>query len=222
MIKMVKAALLCGLVATAIYAEDEDTSLLFDGFDMSGADSVQVITTAGDTISGINKAANKFGSTYKSIKVRDAAGTLHKFKLPADLKQITVYNYSALKGSGSFRKPDGAVIYLTVDYIGKSGKKVVVQQLNYEGTDKILLYNNPDESGWDTYPFTPIQYLEVEGYYISLNGGELFAMTDKEYEKKGGFEKLFGESKEMMAKYPTKKERDFEDFDEHLKMFLNL
>ena len=221
MFRTLKASLLCGVVAFSSFAGDDenDNSPIYPGYDLTSANSVEVITASGETIKGENKAANKFGTSYKNMKVKDEAGTVHQYKLPADVKEITANSFSAFKG-GSFRKPDRSMRYVTVDVIGKPGKKTMVQQLNYEGTDKILIYNHPGESEWNTIPFTNISYLDVEGYYISLNGGELFEMTEKLY-KKGGFEKLFGSCDAVMKKYPSSKERDFDDFDKHVQTFLS-
>ncbi|MBN1761214.1 MAG: hypothetical protein JW863_23015 [Chitinispirillaceae bacterium] len=221
MVRYLNASLLCGILALSAFAGDdeEDNSLIYPGYDLTAAKTVEVITASGEVVKGENMAANKFGTSYKNMKVKDEAGTLHKFKLPDDVKEITAKSFSLFKGG--FRKPDRDIRYVTVDVIGKSGKKTMVQQLNYEGTDKVLVYNHPGESDWNTIPMTNISYLDVEGFYISLNGGELFEMTDKEYQKKGGFEKAFGSCEAVMQKYPSKKERDFDDFDKHLKTYLD-
>ena len=217
MVRTLKASsLVCSVAVFCAFAGD-DKSPIYPGYDLCESSAVEVITASGETIKGNNKAANKFGTSYKNMKVKDEGETIHKFKLPDDVKEITAKSFSVFKGA--FRKPDRDIRYVTVDVIGKPGKKTMVQQLNYEGTDKILVYNHPGESQWKTIPMTSISFLDVDAYYISLNGGELFEMTEKQY-KKGGFEKLFGSCDEVMQKYPPK-ERDFDDFDKHLRTFLD-
>lgn len=152
------------------------------------------------------------------MTIKDESGTLHKYKVISDLKEVTVKSWSVWKGS--FRRPDRDIRYIAVDIIGKPGKKAMIQQLNYEGTEKILVYNDPSKSKWKTIPVANISYLSVEGFYISLNGGELFPMDGKLYNN-GGFEKIFGNCEAVTSKFADSKDRNFKNFPNHLRTFLD-
>ena len=222
MLRTIKTSILCGtlIFSSFVFADDEkdDTSPIYPGYDLCASGSVEVTTNSGEVIKGVNKATNKFKTTYKNMKIKDQSGTIHKYKPIKDLKEVTVKSWSVWKGA--LRRPDRDIRYVTVDIIGKPGKKTMIQQLNYEGTDKIIVYNDPLKSKWKTIPVANITYLSVEGFYISLNGGGLFPIDGKLY-KNGGFEKIFGNCEAVTSKFSTPKDRDFRNFRNHLKTFLD-
>lgn len=221
MLRLLKTSVLYGVMALSAYvfADDskDDKSPIYPGYDLCTSREVEVTDNSGKVVKGVNKATNKFKTTYKNMKIKDESGTLHKYKPVKQIKEVTVKSWSPWKGA--FRIPDRDIRYVAVDIIGKQGKKAIVQQLNYEGTDKILIYNDPMESKWKTIPIARITYLEVSGFYISLNGGELFPMNGKLY-KKGGFEKIFGNCEAVTSKFSSPKDREFNNFRNHLKVFL--
>ncbi|HEX3018801.1 MAG TPA: hypothetical protein VHP36_00800 [Chitinispirillaceae bacterium] len=222
MLRTIKTSVLFGMLALCGYAfadeSNDETSPIYPGYDMCRSREVVVTTNSGEVIKGVNKAANKFKTTYKNLKVKDESGTVHKYKPIKNLKEVTVKSWSVWKGA--LRRPDRDIRYVTIDIIGKPGKKTMVQQLNYEGTDKILIYNDPLKSKWKTIPVVGITYLSVAGFYISLNGGELFPIDSKTY-KKGGFEKIFGNCEAVTSKFATPKDREFDNFRNHLRTFLD-
>ncbi len=222
MLRTIKTSILCGLLAFSvnIFADDsnDDNSPIYPGYDLCKSRNIEVITNSGEVVKGVNKATNKWKTTYKKMKLKDGSGTPHKYKVIRDLKEVTVKSWSVWKGA--FRRPDRDIRYVRVDIIGKPGKKTMVQQLNYEGTDKILVYNDPLRSKWKTIPVANITYLSVDGFYVSLNGGELFPMNNKLY-KDGGFEKIFGSCEAVTSRFSTPEDRNFKNFKNHLRTFLD-
>jgi hypothetical protein len=184
---------------------------------MTTAKNVVVTLNDGKVITGENVACNKMGNTYINMRVKDASGNVTKIDIDEQVKEIIVKDFNKLLSLGSMHKADREIRYIVIDRLDKPGTKVVCQQLNYEGTDKMIVYNDPEECDWSNIPMTNITYLDVEGYYVSIAGAPLVEVIEKNY-KKEMFSKLFGSCQSVNDKFGKKK--DIDDFDEAFSTFI--
>jgi hypothetical protein len=199
------------------FGGDDAPNYIYPGYDMTTAKNVVVTLNDGSVITGENVACNKLGNTYINMKVKDASGKVTKIDIDEQVKEIIVKDFNKLLSLGSMHKADREIRYIVIDRLDKPGTKVVCQQLNYDGTDKMIVYNDPEECEWSSIPMTGITYLDVEGYYISVAGAALTEVTKKNY-KKELFSKLFGSCQSVNDKFGKKK--DIDDFDEAFTSFI--
>jgi hypothetical protein len=202
---------------TISFGGDDEPNYVYPGYDMTTAKNVVVTLNDGTVITGENVACNKIGNTYLNIKVKDASGNVTKIDIDEQAKEIIVKDFNKLLSLGSMHKADREIRYIVIDRLDKPGTKVVCQQLNYDGTDKMIIYNDPEECEWSSIPMTGITYLDVEGYYVSVGGAALVEVTKKNY-KKEMFSKLFDACQSVKDKFGKKK--DIDDFDEAFTSFI--
>lgn len=210
-----KIVFVLSIPAAIAFAGDEP-NFIYPGYDMTTAKNVVVTLNDGTVITGKNVACNKFGNSYLNMKVEDETGKVTKIDIDEQVKEIIVKDYNKLLSFGSMHKADREIRYIVMDRLDKPGTKVVCQQLNYEGTDKMVIYNDPEESEWKTIPVASITYLSVDGYYVSAANGPLAEVTKKNY-KKEMFSKLFDACQSVKDKFGKKK--DIDDFDEAFTLF---
>jgi hypothetical protein len=199
------------------FGGDDEPNYIYPGYDMTTAKNVVVTLNDGTVITGENIACNKLRNTYINIRVKDASGKVTKIDIDEQVKEIIVKDFNKLLSLGSMHKADREIRYIVIDRLDKPGTKVVCQQLNYDGTDKMIIYNDPEECDWSTIPMTSITYLDVEGYYVSVAGGALAEVTKKNY-KKEMFGKLFGSCQSVNDKFGKK--IDIDDFDKAFTSFI--
>jgi|GEM_PF-2261701 len=200
---------------------------------LNTADNITIITTNGDSASGSAKMVSVAGSQIRKIAIKDAAGTKHtyeaaqikllKLKLSkfakaqqmvatatASIENAVNTNYAALTSMGyaiweQVKKPDGDGSYL-------------LQVLNPWFCDYIRVYNVPKfitvSGGLGKSEFSMPEELLV------LKNGATVEITEKKYKKKF-FMELFGDCPEMASQIPQK-ERDWDDFPEHVKLYTDL
>ncbi len=113
-------------------------------------------------------------------------------------------------------KADREIRYIVVERLDKPGKKIVCQQLNYDATDKMIVYNSPNGSTWKSIPFVGIMYLDIDAYYISLAGAPLIDIIKSNY-KNETFAKVFDSCQPVKDKFGTK--IDIDDFDQAFTTF---
>ena len=213
----VKLLSVLAATATTAFGGDDEPNFIYPGYDMTTAKNVVVTLNDGTVITGENVACNKIANTYLNMKVKDATGKVTTIDLDEQAKEIIVKDFSKMRSIGSIHKADREIRYIVIDRLDKPGTKVVCQQLNYEGTDKMIVYNDPEECEWSSIPMTGITYLDVEGYYVSVAGGALVEVTKKNY-KKEMFSKLFDSCQSVKDKFGKKK--DIDDFDEAFTAFI--
>lgn len=199
------------------FGGDDEPNYIYPGYDMTTAKNVVVTLNDGTVITGENVACNKLRNTYINMRVKDASGNVTKIDIDEQVKEIIVKDFNKLLSLGSMHKADREIRYIVIDRLDKPGTKVVCQQLNYDGTDKMIIYNDPEECDWSNIPMTSITYLDVGGYYVSVAGGALSEVTKKNY-KKEMFSKLFGSCQSVNDKFGKKK--DIDDFDKAFTSFI--
>jgi hypothetical protein len=195
---------------------------------LATANDITILTMSGDSVQGKTSMVSVAGSRITKIGLKDAAGNKHKFEA-SDIKAL---RYKLTKLAKMEQIANTAI---------KSIENAINTNYAFLASQDIVVWENvKSEDGKDTYLLQVINpwfcnYIKVYSVpsmvtasfgnkkfdmpeeILTVKDGKTMEMKKRKYRSEG-FSTLFGDCAAMMEKV-VEKERDWDDFPEHVKMY---